>query len=54
MGDLDGSGHMLTGQENIKAEAVKHFKDLYKVHDSPSSTDQVRVACHVFKSVYGC
>jgi hypothetical protein len=26
----DNSGHMLTSQENIKAEAIEHFKDLYK------------------------
>jgi hypothetical protein len=41
---LAGSGHIITGKENIKAEAVNHFKDLYKAHDSPSSLEQVRVA----------
>jgi hypothetical protein len=29
-------GFLLTGQDNIKVEAVKHFKELYKDQDSPS------------------
>jgi hypothetical protein len=37
------SGCVITGQENIKLEAVNHFKDLYKEHISPSPLEQVRV-----------
>jgi len=39
------------GQENIKEEAVKHFKEMYKEHVSSTSTEQVKVAALFRKMV---
>ena len=40
---LDDSGKVVIGQENIKEEAIKHFKDMYKEWASSTLTKQVRV-----------
>jgi len=47
---LDESGEVVIGQENIKEEAVKHFKDMYKEWASSTPTKQVRVAA-LFKKM---
>ena len=41
---MDESGGVVSGSENIKKEAVKYFKEMYKERAPPSSNEQVRVA----------
>jgi hypothetical protein len=47
---LDESGDVVLGQENIKKEAVKYFKEMYKEQAPPTSNEQVRVAA-LFKKM---
>ena len=41
---------VVLGQENIKKEAVKYFKEMYKEQAPPTSNEQVRVAA-LFKKM---
>jgi hypothetical protein len=47
---LDEFGDVVSGQENIKKEAIKYFKEMYKEQAPPSSKEQVRVAA-LFKKM---
>jgi hypothetical protein len=40
---LDDTGTLHTGQEELKEEAVKYFKNFFKAQEQPSTIDQVRV-----------
>jgi hypothetical protein len=40
----DDTGQTHSSQVELKAEASNYFKNLFKEHDQPSATEQVRVA----------